>query len=47
MHTATAPAATLADPAAAFPGWYIWRVLAGATPDELATRSRAHWQARQ
>jgi hypothetical protein len=47
MHTATPPAATLADLAAAFLSWHIWRVLAGAAPYELATGIRAQRQARQ
>jgi hypothetical protein len=47
MHTATAPAATLADLAAALPRSPIRRVLAGAMPDELTIRISAHWQARR
>jgi hypothetical protein len=37
MHTATPPAATLADLAAAFPSWHIWR---GRTIQDCVERRR-------
>ena len=42
MQTATPPAATLADLAAAFPGWHIWRGRDGRGTDKgwYATRRR-------